>query len=56
MQLAYELQQAGKPFSLMLYPRSRHGVTDPSLVRHLYGTMLDFTVEHLKPGEPTRSR
>jgi len=56
MQLAYELQQAGKPFSLMLYPKSRHGVTDPSLVRHLYGTMLDFTVEHLKPGEPTRSR
>ena len=56
MQLAYELQQAGKPFSLMLYPRSRHGVTDPTLVRHMYGTMLDFTVEHLKPGEPARPR
>jgi len=56
MQLAYELQQAGKPFSLMLYPKSRHGVTDPSLVRHLYGMMLDFTVEHLKPSEPVRSR
>jgi dipeptidyl-peptidase 4 len=56
MQLAYELQRAGKPFSLMLYPRSRHGVTDPSLARHMYGTMLDFTIEHLKPGEPARSR
>jgi dipeptidyl-peptidase-4 len=56
MQLAYELQQAGKPFRLMLYPRSRHGVTDPSLVRHMYGTMLDFTVEHLKPTEPAKLR
>jgi dipeptidyl-peptidase 4 len=50
MQLAYELQQAGKPFSLMLYPKSRHGVTDPSLVRHMRGAMLDFVLEHLKPG------
>jgi dipeptidyl-peptidase 4 len=56
MQLAYELQQAGKPFSLMLYPRSRHGVTDPSLVRHMYGTMLDFTVAHLKPTGPAKLR
>ena len=56
MQLAYELQQAGKPFSLMLYPKSRHGVTDPALVRHLHGMMLDFTLEHLKPNEPVRSR
>ena len=49
MQLVYELQKANKPFNLMLYPRSRHGVTDPALVRHLRGVMLDYTLEHLKP-------
>ncbi len=49
MQLVYALQQANKPFSLMLYPKSRHGVTDPQLVRHLRGLMLDYTLEHLKP-------
>jgi dipeptidyl-peptidase-4 len=49
MQLVYELQRADKPFSLMLYPRSRHSVADPSLVRHLRGLMLDYTLQHLKP-------
>lgn len=49
MQLVYELQKADKPFRLMLYPKSRHGVTDPELVRHLRQLMLDFTLEHLKP-------
>jgi dipeptidyl-peptidase-4 len=56
MQFAYELQQAGKPFSLMLYPKSRHGVTDPALVRHMRGMMLDFILEHLKPNDPTGTR
>ncbi len=49
MQLMYELQKADKPFSLMLYPKSRHGVTDPFLVRHLRGVMLDYTLQHLRP-------
>ena len=49
MQLVYELQKADKPFELMLYPKSRHGVTDPALVRHLRGLMFDFTIKHLKP-------
>lgn len=49
MQLVYELQRANKPFRLMLYPKSRHGVVDPWLVRHLRGLMLDYTLEHLKP-------
>jgi dipeptidyl-peptidase-4 len=49
MQFVYELQKANKPFSLMLYPKSRHSVTDPALVRHLRGLMLDYTLEHLKP-------
>jgi len=49
LQLVYELQKANKPFELMLYPKSRHGVTDPALVRHLRGLMFDFTMKHLKP-------
>src|SRR5438876_9087296 len=52
MQLAYELQKAGKPFRLMLYGKSRHGLSDPELIRHMRGTMLDFIVEHLTPGVP----
>ena len=47
MQLVYELQQAQQPFRLMLYPKSRHGVSDPALVKHMRSMMLDFTVEHL---------
>ena len=49
MQFAYELQKAGKPFELMLYPKSRHGVTDPPLVKHLRELMLDFTLRTLRP-------
>jgi dipeptidyl-peptidase-4 len=49
VQLAYELQRAGKPFELMLYPKSRHGVTDPMLVRHMRQTMVDFIVRTLRP-------
>lgn len=47
MALAYELQKAGKPFRLMTYERSRHGVADPDLVKHMRQMMLDFTVETL---------
>lgn len=49
VQLVYELQKAGKSFELMVYPKSRHGVTDPVLVKHLQTTMLDFTLRTLKP-------
>jgi dipeptidyl-peptidase-4 len=49
MQFVHELQKAQKPFRLMLYPKSRHGVTDPALVKHLRTTMLDYILEHLKP-------
>ena len=49
MQFAYELQKAQKPFRLMLYPTSRHGVTDPAQVKHLRTMMLAFILEHLKP-------
>jgi len=49
LQFVYELQKANKPFQLMLYPKSRHGVTDPQLVRHLRGLMFDYTVSRLLP-------
>jgi dipeptidyl-peptidase-4 len=47
IQFAYELQKAGKPFQLMLYPKSRHGVTDPHLIKHWYGAMTDFILANL---------
>jgi dipeptidyl-peptidase-4 len=47
LQLSYELQRAGKDFELMIYPKSRHGVTQPDLRRHLRGLMTDFLKEHL---------
>ncbi|MBQ91293.1 MAG: hypothetical protein CL441_07765 [Acidimicrobiaceae bacterium] len=49
LQFVYELQKAGKQFDLMLYPRSRHGITDPELNTHLRHRMLDFVLEHLRP-------
>ena len=42
IQLVYELQKAEKPFRLMVYPKSRHGITDPLLVEHLHITQLQF--------------
>jgi dipeptidyl-peptidase-4 len=47
VQLAYELQRAGKQFELMLYPKSRHGVTDPLLVKHMRQMMTDFILANL---------
>ncbi|HEU4932613.1 MAG TPA: S9 family peptidase [Pyrinomonadaceae bacterium] len=47
IQFVYELQKAGKQFQLMLYPKSRHGVTDPLLLKHMRQLMLDFIVENL---------
>jgi dipeptidyl-peptidase-4 len=47
MQFAYELQKAGKPFRLMLYPKSRHGVTEQALQKHMRSMMLDFVTENL---------
>lgn len=47
VQLIYALQKAGKQFDLMLYPKSRHGVTDPLLVTHMRQMMTDFIVANL---------
>ena len=47
MQFVYELQKAGKQFELMLYPKSRHGVSDPLLLKHMRQMMTDFIVKNL---------
>lgn len=47
IQFAYELQKAGKPFQLMLYPKSHHGVVDPLLVKHMRSMMTDFILQNL---------
>jgi len=47
IQFVYELQKAGKQFELMLYPKSRHGVTDPLLVKHMRTMMTEFILENL---------
>lgn len=47
IQFVYELQKAGKQFDLMVYPKSRHGVTDPLLLKHLRQLMTDYIVENL---------
>jgi dipeptidyl-peptidase-4 len=47
IQFVYELQKAGKQFSLMIYPRTRHAVTEPALLKHLRQMMTDFVVENL---------
>ena len=47
IQFVYELQKAGKQFQLMIYPKSRHGVSDPLLVKHMRQMMTDFILESL---------
>lgn len=47
LQFAYELQKANKLFRMMLYPKSRHGVTDLALVNQMRATMWDFVNETL---------
>ena len=55
LKFSYALQKAGKPFRLMLYEKSRHGVTDPDLVKHMQKMMFDFMVETLRPGRQSES-
>ncbi len=42
MQFAHELVQHGKPFEMMIYPKTRHSVTNKKTQFHLQGLMLDF--------------
>ena len=47
IQFLYELQKAGKQVQLMLYPKSRHGVTDPVLVKQMRQMMTDYLLANL---------
>ena len=47
IQFLYELQKAGKQVQLMVYPKSRHGVTDPLLVTHMRQMMTEFIQANL---------
>ena len=47
IQFVYELQKAGKQFQLMVYPKSRHGVSDPVLVKHMRQMMTEFILGNL---------
>lgn len=47
LKLAYALQKAGKEFELMLYPRSRHSVSDPNQSYHMRRMMFRFIQEGL---------
>ena len=47
IQFSYELEKAGKQFQLMLYPKSRHAVNDPMLVKHMQTLMTDFILNNL---------
>ena len=55
LQFAYALQQAGKTFDMMLYPRSRHRLGGLDLEKHRHLTMLDFVMQHLGPHSMTRA-
>jgi dipeptidyl aminopeptidase/acylaminoacyl peptidase len=47
VQFAYELQKAGKPFEMMVYPKSRHGISDGRLNSHLRQLMFDFVMRSI---------
>lgn len=49
LQFAYALQDAGKPFEMMIYPKSRHRLGTPALEYHRRDKMLAFILEHLTP-------
>ncbi|HJQ38131.1 MAG TPA: S9 family peptidase [Thermoanaerobaculia bacterium] len=46
-QFAYELQREGKTFEMMMYPRTKHGVTDKQTIAHMQKTVLDFIRRNL---------
>jgi dipeptidyl-peptidase-4 len=42
LQMAGELQKAGKPFELMIYLTAVHGIYEPPQIYHLMKTPLEF--------------
>ena len=49
LQFSYALQDAGKPFGMMIYPKSRHRLGTPALEYHRREKMLAFVLKHLTP-------
>jgi dipeptidyl-peptidase 4 len=47
VQIAYELQQLGKPFEMMLFPRTRHSVTQKNTLAFMQKTILGFVRRQL---------
>lgn len=47
MQFAWELQKAGKPFEMMVYPKARHGVVNPAQQYHMQQLIFDFVKRSL---------
>ena len=47
LQFAWALQQAGKQFRFMAYPRVRHGIRDAKLRLHLFAMMTEFIEQNL---------
>ena len=47
LQFAYELQEAGREFEMMLYPRTKHGVRDEETLYHIQKTVLSFVRRRL---------
>jgi len=47
LQLAMALQDARKPFSLMIYPRKDHGISGRHTRVHLYNMMTDYILKNL---------
>ena len=55
-QFVYALQQAGKSFEMMIYPRQRHGVTNPRSNAHLRQLMFDFIMRSANDPPPATVR
>jgi dipeptidyl-peptidase-4 len=47
LQLAYALQNAGKPFQMMVYPRKHHGIEGKKPHVQLFNAMTDFFMKNL---------
>ena len=46
-QFVYALQNAGKQFELMVYPKNRHGVREQAQQLHMYKMMTRFLLKNL---------
>jgi dipeptidyl-peptidase-4 len=47
MQLAFGLQNSGKPLQMMVFPRKHHGIEGKKTHVHLFRAMTDFLLKNL---------